>query len=118
MKSASVGKQPGGQTAQLKLDTMAGGLADLETACVPSCRLNVGFSLDLSASSLGEGLHHCVQTYLTISITVLKHRDHKKPREKCLSRFTTLRSYSNTEGHQSNNSNRPGTRRPEQRQRP
>lgn len=91
---------------------------DLEAARVPSCRLNVAFSLDLSASSLGEGLHHCVQTYLTVSITVLKHCDHKKPREKCLSRFTILRSYSNTEGHQSNNSNRAGTRRPEQRQRP
>ena len=90
----------------------------LKAACVPSCSLNIGFSLDLSASSLGEGLHHCVQTCLTVSIAVMKHRDHKKTGEKRLSQFTALRSYSNTEGHQSNNSNRAGIWRLEQRQRP
>lgn len=78
----SVGKQPGGQTTQLKLDTMAGGLVGLEAACVPSCSLNVAFSLDLSASSFGEGLHHCVQTCLMVSIAVMKHCDHKKKKTR------------------------------------
>lgn len=66
---------------QLKPDTVAGGLVGLKAACVPSCSLNVAFSLDLSTSSYGEGLHHCVQTCLTVSFAVMKHRDHKKKKK-------------------------------------